>query len=415
MKQIYKEITHCRVCGSEKLLPMLSLGNQYIINFPDGDDPADGIKAPLDMVLCGNSICSLAQLKHTVDPDLLYRQFWYKSGINQTMRDALSDVTRAVQGRVALGKGDIVVDIGSNDGTLLRSYGIEGLFTVGFEPAMNLMEEARKDTSLIINDYFNKKSFEQNLPDRKAKAVTSIAMFYDLEDPNLFVQDIKNVLASDGVWINQMNYLETMLKQNAFDNISHEHLEYYSLSSLEYLLSLHGMEVFDVELNNLNGGSIRAYTAHVGAYPIHERVKQLRASEGHLRTLAPYQAFVARVEEIKGKICEFINTERKKGKSIYAYGASTRGNTLLQYFGLNDTVITAAAERNPLKWGKRMVGTNIPIISEDEARKAKPDYFLVLPWAFIKEFTSREKNFLQSGGCFIVPLSEFCVITNGDN
>lgn len=414
MKQIYNEIEACRVCGSDELLPVLSLGNQFIINFPDGDDAEVGIQAPLSMVLCGNANCSLAQLKHTVDPDLLYREFWYKSGVNQTMRDALADITCEAQARVSLQEGDIAVDIGANDGTLLRSYTIPGLYTVGFEPATNLMSEARENTSLIVNDYFNQEAFEENLPGKKAKVVTSIAMFYDLEEPNRFVEDIKNILAEDGIWINQMNYLGTMLTQNAFDNISHEHLEYYSLSALEFLLARHGLEVFDVEQNNLNGGSLRAYIAHAGAYPIRESVKVMRASEGHLKTPKPYQDFVDRVEGIKQQMCEFINAERDAGKSIYVYGASTRGNTLLQYFGLNDDVITAAAERNPVKWGKRMVGTNIPIISEDEARQAKPDYFLALPWAFIKEFYARENEFLKGGGSFIVPLSEFRVLSEGD-
>ena len=264
MKEAYKEINACRVCGSEKLLPILTLGNQSTIDFPDKDGTATGVLAPLDLVLCGNVDCSLAQLRHTVNPDLLYRQYWYKSGINQTMRDALADITSSAQKLVALNKGDIVVDIGANDGTLLRSYKIDGLFTVGFEPAKNLMDEARKGTSLIINDYFNGKSFAQNLPGEKAKVITSIAMFYDLEDPNSFVRNIKNILKEKGVWINQMNNLKTMLSDNAFDNISHEHLEYYSLSSLEFLLARHDLEVFDVELNSLNGGSIRAYIAHTG-------------------------------------------------------------------------------------------------------------------------------------------------------
>ena len=411
MKEAYKEINACRVCGSEKLLPILTLGNQSTIDFPDKDGTATGVLAPLDLVLCGNVDCSLAQLRHTVNPDLLYRQYWYKSGINQTMRDALADITSSAQKLVALNKGDIVVDIGANDGTLLRSYKIDGLFTVGFEPAKNLMDEARKGTSLIINDYFNGKSFAQNLPGEKAKVITSIAMFYDLEDPNSFVRNIKNILKEKGVWINQMNNLKTMLSDNAFDNISHEHLEYYSLSSLEFLLARHDLEVFDVELNSLNGGSIRAYIAHTGDYPIDERVHNLRDSEKDLNTFIPYKEFVDRIKELKTIMFDFISAKHKAGKSIYVYGASTRGNTLLQYFDLDNTMLTAAVERNPVKWGKRMAETNIPIISEDEARKAKPNYMLVLPWAFIKEFVVRESEYLQSGGRFIVPLPKFRVLS----
>ena len=411
MKPVYHERKSCRVCGSDELLPVLSLGNQYVINFPEGNAPDDSIRAPLDMVLCGNTDCSLAQLKHTVDPDLMYRQYWYRSGINQTMRDALADVTRAVKERISLRGKDVVIDIGANDGTLLRTYRVQGLLTVGFEPATNLMELAKDGTSLIINDYFSHEAFAKAMPGKKARVVTSIAMFYDLEDPNRFVQDVSTVLTEDGFWINQMNYLGSMLAQNAFDNISHEHLEYYSLSSLQFLLARHGLEVFDVELNNLNGGSIRAYIAHHGRYPVHDRVVALRASETPLNTFQPYQEFVDRLSEVRKKVCGFIRAEHSAGKKIYVYGASTRGNTLLQYFGLNDSVITAAAERNPAKWGKRMAGTGILIVSEDEARKAKPDYFFVLPWAFIDEFVEREGEFLRGGGRFIVPLSEFRILT----
>ena len=411
MKPVYSERTTCRVCGSADLRPVLSLGNQYIINFPDGDAPREeGLQAPLDIVLCGRPECSLAQLRHTVEPDLMYRQYWYKSGINQTMRDALADVTRSAAERVDLKNGDVVIDIGANDGTLLRSYTANGLFTVGFEPATNLVEEASAGTSLIINNYFNRENFEEKVPGRKAKVVTSIAMFYDLEDPNRFVDDVRSVLAEDGVWINQFNYLGTMLERNAFDAVSHEHLEYYSLSSLEYLLSRHGLEVFDLSLNELNGGSIRAYIAHSGRFPVREGVAKLRDSEANLRTFKPYRQFVERIEDIRKRINTFIEGEHKAGKKIYVYGASTRGNTQLQYFGLDNRLITAAAERNPMKWGKKMVGTNVPIVSEEDARKAKPDYFLVLPWAFIKEFTAREKEFLERGGRFIVPLSEFRLV-----
>lgn len=411
MESQFSEINCCRVCGCSELLDILSLGNQWVINFPDGDTPDDGVQAPLEMVVCGNADCSLVQLRHTVDPDLMYKQYWYQSGINQTMRTALKNVTDSVLKVVPLDEKDIVVDIGANDGTLLRSYTVEGICKVGFEPATNLIEQARKETSLILNDYFNAPAFQSAFPGQQASAVTSIAMFYDLDDPNQFVADISQILAPDGVWINQMNYLGTMLEFNAFDNISHEHLEYYSLSSLEYLLARHGLEVFDVEQNDLNGGSIRAFIGHRDKRGVSERVKRLRDKEAPLKDFETYQSFVGRLQNIKSKICDFISNEVSQGKSIHVYGASTRGNTLLQYFGLNKTVITAAAERNPLKWGKKMIGTNIPIVSEDESRSSHPDYFLILPWAFVEEFVKREEHFLRDGGKFILPLPEFKIIS----
>lgn len=410
MSEIYKERRSCRSCGTSDLREIFSLGDQYIINFPEGSSTSEGLRAPVDVMLCSNKACSLVQLKHTVEPNILYRQFWYKSGINQTMCNALANITSEAERRLPLKANDIVVDIGTNDGTLLRAYTVPGLVTVGFEPAVNLVEEASQGTSRIINDYFNQTSFEKYFPNQKAKVVTSIAMFYDLENPGQFVSDVKKVLAQDGVWINQMNYLRSMLELNAFDNISHEHLEYYSLSSLEYLLDAHGMEVFDAELNDLNGGSIRTVIARKGAYPVSERVPALRRSEEHLSEKETYDAFARRLEGLRKTIRDFMAGELEKGKKIYAYGASTRGNTLLQYFGLDQNWITAAAERNPAKFGKKMVGTNIPIISEEQARREKPDYFLVLPWAFIKGFVARENSFLNSGGKFIVPLPEFQVI-----
>lgn len=410
-KKIYTQRKTCRICGNPDLIPVLSLGDQYLINFPDGAAPSEeGVIAPLNLVLCGHRECSLVQLRESVDPDLMYRQFWYKSGINQTMRNALADITRAAQERVSLKSGDIVIDIGTNDGTLLRSYNIDGLVTVGFEPARNLVNEASAGTSKIINNYFNHDEFEKHFTGKKAKIITSIAMFYDLEDPHQFVRDVKNSLTQDGVWINQMNYLKSQLEQNAFDNISHEHLEYYSLSTLQYLLAQHQMEVFDVELNNLNGGSLRAYIADRGEYPVQKSVGDLEKSESHLQDPKTYENFADNLENIKKKIREFIGEELKKGKKVFAYGASTRGNTLLQYFGLDHSWIAAAAERNPDKFGKKMVGTNIPIISEEEARAKKPDYFLVLPWSFIREFVAREKEFFQNGGKFIVPLPDFKII-----
>ncbi len=406
----YHRIEKCRVCGCDNLRNIMSLGTQHVINFPDNDSSDKGILAPLDLVICSNSSCSLVQLRHTVNPDLMYREYWYQSGVNKTMRDALADITASAQRYITISEGDIAVDIGANDGTLLRSYDIEGLLTVGFEPASNLIKLTQEGTFKVINDFFNATSFRKHFYNTDAKIITSIAMFYDLEDPNKFVSDIKSILSKDGVWINQMNYLGTMLEYNAFDNISHEHLEYYSLGSLQYLLKKHNLEVFDVEFNELNGGSLRAYIAHKGKNKISSRVFEAAESEKFLNSFKPYELFVKRIERIRVKLINFIDQEQAKGKSIYVYGASTRGNTLLQYFNLDDKRIVAAAERNPIKWGKKMIGTNIPIISEEDARNSNPDYFLILPWAFINEFKIREEKFLTNGGKFIVPLPDFKLI-----
>ena len=415
--KIISESTRCRVCHNTILEEIISLGDQYLVNFLDSENQHIPL-APLELVLCSknNGGCGLLQLKHTVSNETLYRQFWYKSGVNQTMIDALYDITSSAENLVMLNSNDIVMDIGANDGTLLRSYQNKDLQLVGFEPAANLIEFTKVDTNCIINNFFNYKNFEENFPGRKAKIITSIAMFYDLEDPNEFVSDIVKSLDDDGIWIIQMNYLTTMLENNAFDNIVHEHLEYYSLKSLEELLTPHNLEIFDIELNDVNGGSIRTYIKHkkCDIYPISTKVAEQRKYEEHLNldSPKPYLEFVDRIKKLKEKTCTFIKNEVKNGKKIYVYGASTRGNTLLQFYELDSEVIQFAIDRNPMKWGKKTAGTNIPIISEEQARKNHPDYFLILPWYFIDEFKSREKEYLQNGGKFIVPLPDFQIISS---
>jgi len=403
----------CRVCGSGSLAPILSLGDQYVSDFVDVNE---GFRLSLNLVLCEVRAggCGLLQLQHTVPRELLYKQYWYRSGINATMRRALAEIAARAEQTARPAPGDIVLDIGCNDGTLLRSYTAD-VRRVGFEPARNLVAEAQVGTTLVLNEFFASTPFLDALGGARAKVVTSVAMFYDLEDPNTFVADVARCLDDDGVWIIQMSYLPSMLEQNAFDNICHEHLEYYSLLPLRALLDRHALEVFDVELNDVNGGSFQVCVRHArrGATRAPSpRVAALEAQERglHLHERDVYDRFARRVEELRDSTYELVSREVARGKSLYAYGASTKGNTLLQYYGLDHRLVTAAADRNPEKWGKKTIGTLIPIVSEDEARSAKPDYFLVLPWAFLPEFRERERAFLAGGGRFIVPLPTLALV-----
>ena len=411
LMKIVRVIDSCRSCGSKNLKSILNLGEIYISDFVESDSQRG--KAPLELVLCED--CSLLQLRHTTNPELLYRQYWYKSSINETIINDLEDIAEKAERMVSPDAGDIVLDIGANDGTLLRLFQRKGLRRVGFEPARNLLEEARKGTTEIINDFFNFEAFNEIFGEEKAKIITSIAMFYDLDDPNKFVEDIKKCLDQNGVWIIEMRYLPLMLGQTDISNVVHEHLEYYSLLSLTNLLSRHDLEIFDVELNQVNGGSFRTYIRHAGSpvKPFEEgKVKILENVEKGigLQTPNPYILFGMRVKDIKKKLCDFVKSEHDKGKRIFAYGASTKGNTLLQCFELDHELIEAAAERDPRKFGKKTPGTGIKIISESEARERNPDYFLVLPFHFLKGFIEREKDYLKRGGKFIVPLPDFKVI-----
>lgn len=412
-----KAITRCRVCHSENLAFILSLGSIYVSDFVTDRVSTSEKTYPLELVICDPAAdgCGLLQLRHTVDPSKMYRFYYYHSGTNAMMRKALADIATSADKRAGLKKGDMVIDIGCNDGTLLRSYTKKGLKLVGFDPAKNLVPEARVGTTKIINDYFNYEAFEENFPGKKAKVITSIAMFYDLDDPNKFVSDVVKCLRPDGLWIIQMSYLPLMLEMNAFDNICHEHLEYYSLYSLQNLLKRHGLRVVDVELNDVNSGSFRVYIHqedHPGTKEGAKRVKALEKQEEkqRLSEKETYFKFASRVDAIREDVYHLVNTEVKKGKTVYVYGASTKGNTLLQYFDLDHRLIKGASERNPDKFGKKTVGTLIPIVSEDEARRAKPDYFLVLPWHFLQIFIRQEKKYLRSGGRFIVPLPKMKII-----
>jgi NDP-4-keto-2,6-dideoxyhexose 3-C-methyltransferase len=413
--------TTCRSCDGP-LASVLSLGEHFVSDFPDPSAP-DGLRAPLELALCQR--CWLLQLRHTVPAERLYRNYWYRSGTNASMRFALADLAQTSERLIHLRAGDAVLDIGCNDGTLLGSYQTPDIVRIGFDPAQNLTEYSRRVADVVLPTFFSAERFrgDPRLQGLVPRIVTSIAMFYDLEEPNQFVADISSVMDPEGLWVVQMSYLPSMLKQNAFDNICHEHLEYYSLQTMEFLLERHGLHVVDAELNDVNGGSFRLYIRRSDASTssfadgTHQglseaRLSRLREHEKALRLddRITYDDFAFRVQRTRADVVEFVRREHARGKRILVYGASTKGNTLLQYFGIDHTTITAAAERNPDKWGKVTVGTRIPIVSEDEARRMAPDYFLVLPWHFLDEFMERERAFLRGGGRFIVPLPYFSLI-----
>lgn len=398
-------ITKCRSCVSNKLQGILTLGNQYLSDFVAGDEKPP--RHPLDLVLCEN--CTLLQLKETTPAGEMYNDHYgYRSGINNTIREDLKSIVDSTKKLIHLQEQDAVVDIGSNDGQLLRYYPWY-VQKVGFDPVSKFAEYYKNDKTMIfVNDYFSANNYPLT---RKPRIITAISCFYDLDDPNSFVKDLQELLAPDGILIIQQNYLVTMLENNAYDNVCHEHLEYYSLTSLEHLLNSHGLEVFNVEENTINGGSFRTFIRHMNS------VDKMRVREKKLKleNKFTYHLWGMNIEKQMKELNTFIAEEVGKGRKVYLYGASTRGNTLLQACGLDKTLITAAVERNPEKWGKKIASVGIPIISEEQARKEKPDYMLVGPWFFKNEFLKREEEYLKQGGKFIFPLPEFLVVGYENN
>ena len=418
----YQEIKACRVCKKTNLTNVLSLGDLYVSDFSDQQNSNNGIKAPLDLVLCSheNDGCGLLQLKHTVSSESMYRNYWYRSGINKTMRDELGSIASKAKSMANLKPGDYVIDIGANDGTLLRSYGIEGLNTVGFEPALNLEQYGAQGTTKIIVDFFNSSQWNKNFNNKKKKVITAIGMFYDLDDPNSFVSDVEKSIDDNGLFIIQMMYLPSFLKRNAFDGICHEHLEYYSLFSLSNLLDRHNLEVCDVEQKeHINEGSVCFYIKKKNSV---SAIKLLPGARGRvsemineekkqgLESLQTYKEFEKRIIKEKERLLDFLHQEANKGKKIHGYAASTKGNTTLQFYEISAHLIEAIADRNPDKHGKFTMGSEIPVISEEESRNMKPDYYFVLAWHFLQEFIKRESSFLENGGKFVVSMPAFEVI-----
>lgn len=412
----------CRICGSKALTPVVSLGDQFLSGAfakPQGTPPVQR-RIPLDLVRCDPSLderaCGLVQMRHSVPPKVLYASYWYRSGVNQTMRDNLAGIAHFAEDTAKLKSGDLVLDIGCNDGTLLKSYRTQGIKRLGIDPS-NVVAHARAAGLEVVNDFFSAAALRSVYPQQQPKVITSIAMFYDLENPHKFVQDIAESLHPEGLWVLELSYLPTMLEMNSFDTICHEHLEYYGLAPMERLFAEHGLEVVDVTLNNINGGSFRIAVGHAGRFKpsaeATERVQQLRLKEFEmgLDTDAPYAVFRRNIKKIRTDLKAFLRKAKAQKKLVHGYGASTKGNTTLQYCEVTPDLMPAIADRNEDKWGSHTIGTNIPIISEEQSRKLKPDYYLVLPWHFIDEFKVREKEFLARGGKFVLPMPEVKLVS----
>lgn len=418
-------ITHrrtCRACGNPGLLPVLPLGDQAIASsfHLSPEYPPLERRIPLELVRCNpeasENACGLLQLSHTVPGDLMYAAYGYRSGINESMLRHLGTIAARASALVGLRPGDLVVDIGANDGTLLLAYQTPGATLVGFEPS-DVRPEQPTPHLRFIHDYFSAASL-RGRGFGEAKIVTSIAMFYDLDDPGRFVADVASILAPDGVWILELAYLPTMLQLNTFDTVCHEHLTYWALGPLERLLGQHGLTLVDATLNDVNGGSIQATVARTGGKlsersdAAKARIYNLKRHEVDLRLdeSAPYEAFRTRIEGIRDRLPALLADLKRQGRLVLGYGASTKGNVTLQYCNITPELLPAIADRNPRKWGTKTPGTGIAIVSEDEMRERMPDFLLVLPWHFTAGFREREAAFLARGGRFIVPIPEVKIL-----
>jgi hypothetical protein len=386
---IYTERTSCRVCEGE-LDCVIDFGNHYLTRFEkERDDELP--RAPLRLARC--TLCGLLQLNEVVDPDLVYRKYWYRSGINQTMQRALLNLVRD---GTAWHTSGTWVDIGANDGTLLRF--VPKTFTrIAYEPALNFETELKGSADKVVADYFRA---DPSL--RDIQVITSAAMFYDLDKPDEFVEGIVEALAPDGIWINQLNDSPTMIRDNAWDGTCHEHNVYYDLPNLEALYSRHGLKILRVSHNDVNGGSMRVTAART-----EHRSPGMAASDPRdTPTAQQVLRFANRAIRWKERMARLADV---LPRPIYGYGASTKGGTLLQYLDIPG-LLTSVAERNQLKWGLMQAGVWSPIISEEEMREQAPGTLLVLPWAFRQEFVEREDEIRAQGTMLLFPLPNIEVV-----
>lgn len=412
MTASYRPIAACRIGGGSNLLPVLDLGHQSLTGvFPRRvDDPVT--RGPLQLAWCPES--GLLQLAHSYDPVEMYGDnYGYRSGLNGSMVRHLTQKIRELERLAGLAAGDTVLDIGSNDATSLKAYSIAGLQRIGIDPTGAKFRAFYPDEIRLVPDFFSATAYRATAA-APAKVVTSIAMFYDLEDPIAFAREVERVLAPGGIWHFEQSYMPSMLRLTSYDTVCHEHLEYYSLSVVRRVLAAAGMRAIDVKMNSINGGSfavtaVRQGDPRRGAERVIDWLCEQEDRMG-LDTPRPYRDFEERVFRHRADLKRLLQTLATDGKTVLGYGASTKGNVVLQFCGITTEEVRAIAEVNAEKFGSFTPGTGIPIISEAEARAMNPDYFLVLPWHFKEGILQREAEFLANGGRMIFPFPEIEIV-----
>ncbi len=416
---VFTEVKSCRVCGNGNLVTVLDLGEQYLTGvFPSLTAPRPG-RGPVQLVKCVgdvNTCCGLVQMRHSFAADAMYGEsYGYRSGLNRSMVEHLRRKALALQKLVPLDQGDLVLDIGSNDGTSLGCYPSDGPTLVGIDPSARKFAKYYRDDVELVVDFFSAETFRRAFGGRKAKIVSSIAMFYDLEQPQAFVDDVAAILADDGVWHLEQSYLPSMLRTNSYDTACHEHIEYYALRQLDWMMRRAGLRIIDVELNGTNGGSFAVTVATKrSALPSNTAViERLRADEAALGldTVQPFEEFWHRVIKSRDDLLAFFERARREHKTVLGYGASTKGNVLLQFCNITPELLPCIAEVNEDKFGCFTPGTWIPIVPEQHARDMKPDYFLVLPWHFREAVIKREAAFRAGGGKLVFPLPSLDIVS----
>lgn len=401
-------ISKCRICGNVQLEPILDLGVQKLTGvFPPAPD-ADLTEGPLILLKCvGEDTCGLVQLDRSYDLTEMYGEnYGYRSGLNRSMVEHLRAKAKRIQGHGLLQDGDLVLDIGSNDGTSLSFYDASRFTLVGIDPTAAKFRQHYAENIHVIPDFFSADLVRERFPGRKARVVTSFSMFYDLEDPLAFMHEVASILEDDGIWVFEQSYLPMMLARNSYDTVCHEHIEFYALAQIHWMAQRAGLVIGDVEFNDVNGGSFSVTVAKDDGTPLPAAVAELLEQEARdgIASLDTYRSFAQRVDRLRAELVVFVDEARAAGKTVAALGASTKGNVLLQYCGFGSDSIVAVGEVNPDKYGCVTPGTWIPIVPQEELLHSA-DYLLVLPW-HLRDFFVGSPQLAQSTLVFPLPKLE---------
>lgn len=410
---MYNAIHQCRICGNKNLVKVLDLGEQTLTGvFPKHKDQ-EITRGPVQLVKCtgGDDCCGLLQMAHSYDLGEMYGDnYGYRSGLNPSMVKHLHSKVDRILGIVDLSDKPIVLDIGSNDGTTLLAYPADQCTRVGMDPTAGKFRQYYPEGVTVIADFFSGERFEHAFPGRKARVVTSFSMFYDLERPMDFVREVASILDERGIWVFEQSYMPLMLERNSYDTACHEHLEYYGLRQIEWMMSRCGLKIVDVEFNDVNGGSFSVTAAKADSpYAESPEAKDILAREvaEGLDGLEPYLAFAKRTEASRDELRAFVLRARAEGRRVAFLGASTKGNVLLQYCGFTENDVEAVGEVNHDKFGTFTPGTLLPIVDERQLLANEPDYLIVLPWHFRDFFV--EKYHLTKGQ-LVFPLPKLEII-----
>jgi NDP-4-keto-2,6-dideoxyhexose 3-C-methyltransferase len=413
--------TKCRICGNSNLIEVLDLGNQVLSCVFPSEAECDPSHSPLVLVKCqsnGNSnsnVCGLVQLKHTAEVSEMYgTTYGYHSSLSPTMVKHLESKVNQLVSLVKPQKNDLILDIGCNDGTLLNAYEKYGEFQrFGIDPSSEKFKHFFQPDVDVTFDFFSGKVAQAKFGDAKCKIITSIAMFYDLDDPRSFVNDVAYCLHEQGIWSLELSYLPMLLNQLTYDQICHEHVTYYGLRELQYLFVEAGLKVIDISFNDINGGSIYLLVAHrESKYSINQdAIHGALLQERNLQNLETYERYSRRINQHKDDVRQFFEQCKLNGKSVYGYGASTKGNIVLNFCGISREMLPAIGDLNTEKHGRFTPGTRIPIWSHEKIKEFKPDYLFVLVWHFRTEVIRSEMHYLESGGKLVFHLPRFHIVT----